>query len=108
MPAGAALQILQATARGRQPSAIVPTEFPAIEPVGAGDAEAGSAMTPPIAIRHAVGPAPDSLTAATRVPVYYRYQGPDPPVHYASYTPILPEPRPNFYSRDPRSSTNGR
>jgi hypothetical protein len=37
------------------------------------------------------------------VPVYYRYQGEGPPpIHYASYTPILPEPRPNFYSRVPQ------
>jgi hypothetical protein len=51
-----------------------------------------------------VGPAPGYASPRPLViPVYYRYQGQDPPpIHYASYTPILPEPRPNFYSRVPQ------
>jgi hypothetical protein len=55
-------------------------------------------------VQYVVAPAPGFGTARPLVvPVYYRYQGQDPPpIHYASYTPILPEPRPTFYSRVPQ------
>lgn len=50
VPGGAVLPILPGPRAVPQPSAIVPTEFPAIAPVAPAIPQAGSAMTPPIAI----------------------------------------------------------
>ena len=103
VPGGAVLPILPGPRAAAQPSAIVPTEFPAIAPVAPAIPQTGSAMTPPMMVQYVVGPAPGFASPQPLVvPVYYRYQGQDPPIHYASYTPILPEPLPNFYSRVPQ------
>jgi hypothetical protein len=102
---GGALTLTPLAARAApRPSAIVPTEFPALPAVARAIPQAASAMIQPVTIQYVVGPAPGYASPRPLVvPVYYRYQGQDPPpVHYASYTPILPAPRPNFYSRVPQ------
>jgi hypothetical protein len=87
-----------------QRSAIAATEFPPIAPVASVVAPTMSAMPPPMTVQYIIGPGPGFASPRPLVvPVYYRNQGEaPPPVHYASYTPILPEPRPNFYSRVPQ------
>ncbi len=106
LPGGAVTPIPQAAEDLPRPSAITPTEFAPIAPVASALAPAAGAMPPPITVQYVIAGAPGMASPRPMiVPVYYRYQGdapPPPPVHYASYTPILPEPRPNFYSRVPQ------
>jgi hypothetical protein len=86
------------------PSAIVATQFPPLAPVAPVLPASASVMGQPVTIQYIVGAAPGFASPRPIVvPVRYRYEGGDPPpIHYASYTPILPEPRPNFYSRVPQ------
>ena len=104
LPGGAVTPILPAPRVASRPSAIVPTQFPALAPVAPAIPLAASAMIQPVTIQYVVGGALGFASPRPLVvPIHYRYQGEDPPpVHYASYTPILPEPRPNFYSRVPQ------
>lgn len=82
-----------------RPSPIVPTQFPEPAPV----ALAGSSSAYPSGVPLMPVLQPGEMRPLV-IPVYYRYQGAPPPpqVHAASYTPILPEPAPQFYSRVPQ------
>ena len=81
-----------------RPSPIVPTQFSEPAPV----AFEGASPAYPAGVQLMPVFQPGEIRPLV-IPVHYQYQGaPPPPVHSARYTPILPDPAPQFYSRVPQ------
>jgi hypothetical protein len=81
---------------------IVPTQFPAIEPIASAPADAAAASMIPSGLPYSQAyPAPTLRPVI--LPVYYggtsRLSA--PPVQSAAFTEILPTPRPRFYASNP-------
>ena len=81
-----------------RPSPIVPTQFSEPAPV----AFEGASPAYPAGVQLMPVFQPGEIRPLV-IPVRYQYQGaPPPPVHPARYTPILPDPAPQCYSRVPQ------
>jgi hypothetical protein len=77
---------------------IVPTQFPAIEPIAPAPADPAAASMIPAGPPYPQG-YPASAMRPFMVPVYYGAMSrPSAPVQSAALTEILPTPRPQFYS----------